>query len=71
MQALIQRGIEEFGRNDTLINNAGIGMHARFEELPNLSIIEKIMLVNYWGSVFCTLCSPVPERNAGTHCHHY
>ena len=53
-KALIERSIEEYGRIDTLINNAGIGMHARFEKLPDFSLMEKIMCVNYWGSVYCT-----------------
>jgi len=53
-KALITRGVEEYGRIDTLINNAGIGMHARFEELPDFSLMEKIMQVNFWGSVYCT-----------------
>jgi short-subunit dehydrogenase len=53
-KALIERSIEEYGRIDTLINNAGIGMHARFEELPDFSLMETIMRVNFWGSVYCT-----------------
>lgn len=53
-KALIERSIEEYGRIDTLINNAGIGMRARFDELPDLSLMETIMRVNFWGSVYCT-----------------
>lgn len=53
-KALIERGIEEYGRIDTLINNAGIGMRAKFDELPNLSVMETVMRVNFWGSVYCT-----------------
>jgi short-subunit dehydrogenase len=53
-QALIERSVEEYGRIDTLINNAGIGMQARFDELPDLSVMERVMLVNFWGSVYCT-----------------
>lgn len=53
-KALIDRSVEEYGRIDTLINNAGIGMRARFEELPDFSLMEKIMQVNFWGSVYCT-----------------
>lgn len=52
--ALVARAVEEFGRADTLINNAGIGMWARFDEVRDLSIFERIMKVNYLGSVYCT-----------------
>jgi short-subunit dehydrogenase len=53
-KALIERSMEEYGRIDTLINNAGIGMRAKFEDLPDLSILETLMRVNFWGSVYCT-----------------
>jgi short-subunit dehydrogenase len=52
--ALVARAAEELGRIDTLINNAGISMWARFEEIRDLSIFERIMRVNYLGSVYCT-----------------
>jgi NAD(P)-dependent dehydrogenase (short-subunit alcohol dehydrogenase family) len=52
--ALVARAVEEFGRVDTLINNAGIGMWARFDEVRDLSIFERILRVNYLGSVYCT-----------------
>lgn len=51
---LIDRTVAEFGRIDTLINNAGISMWARFDEIEDLDIFEKIMNVNYLGSVYCT-----------------
>lgn len=53
-QALIDRTVEEYGRIDTLINNAGIGMAARFDELKDLDIFEKVIQVNFLGSVYCT-----------------
>jgi short-subunit dehydrogenase len=53
-KALIERSVEEYGRIDTLINNAGIGMRAKFDELPDLSVMETVMRVNFWGSVYCT-----------------
>ncbi|HEX6575755.1 MAG TPA: SDR family oxidoreductase [Gemmatimonadaceae bacterium] len=51
---LIDRTIEEFGRIDTLINNAGISMHARFDELHDIEAVERITAINYFGSVYCT-----------------
>ncbi len=51
---LIDKTIEEFGRIDTLINNAGISMWAKFEDITEIDLFEKIMAVNYLGSVYCT-----------------
>jgi short-subunit dehydrogenase len=53
-QNLIAAAVKHYGRLDTLINNAGITMWAKFEEVRDLSIYEKIIQVNYLGSVYCT-----------------
>lgn len=50
---LVEQAIQRFGRIDILINNAGISMRALFAEL-DLSVIKKLMDVNFWGTVFCT-----------------
>jgi short-subunit dehydrogenase len=51
---LIKRTLVAYGRIDTLVNNAGIGMRCRFDEIPDIDLIEQIMRVNYLGSVYCT-----------------
>lgn len=51
---LIDSAVAEFGRVDTLINNAGISMHARFDELHDIEAVERITAINYFGSVYCT-----------------
>ncbi len=53
-QNLIECTVQEYGRIDTLVNNAGISMWALFDELEDISVFEKIMQVNYHGSVYCT-----------------
>lgn len=53
-ERLIAAAISEFGRLDTLVNNAGISMHARFDELANLDSVDHITRINYLGSVYCT-----------------
>ena len=53
-QALVAGAITAFGRLDTLVNNAGATMWASFEEIGDLSILERIMQVNYMGAVYCT-----------------
>ena len=51
---LMDESVRAFGRIDTLINNAGIGMHAYFEDLTDPDLIDDIMRVNLLGSVYCT-----------------
>jgi short-subunit dehydrogenase len=51
---LIEKSLKEYGSIDTLINNAGISMWARFEDIKDLSLMEQIMRVNYFGSMYCT-----------------
>jgi short-subunit dehydrogenase len=53
-QNLVKKAVEEYGRIDTLINNAGITMFARFDEIEELALVDEIMRVNYLGSVYCT-----------------
>lgn len=50
---LIDKAVEEYGRIDILINNAGISMRAMFKDL-DLDVIRQLMDVNFWGTVYCT-----------------
>ena len=53
-ESLMRKTVEQFKGIDILVNNAGISMWATFDEVTDLSIYEKIMRVNYLGSVHCT-----------------
>lgn len=65
-QNLAERAVEHYGRIDTLVNNAGIAMIARFDEVRELSLYERIMRVNYLGSVYCThSCLPYLKQSGG------
>lgn len=50
---LVLTAIENFGRLDILINNAGISMRAVLED-TDLKVIKRLMDVNFWGTVYCT-----------------
>jgi len=51
---LVARAVERFGGVDVLVNNAGIGMIALFDEVQDLSVFESLMRVNYLGAVYAT-----------------
>lgn len=53
-KALVDATIAAFGRIDTLVNNAGATMWARFEDIADMEILQRIMQVNYMGAVYCT-----------------
>ncbi len=53
-QKLVERTVAQFGALDILIANAGIGLWAKFEEIDDLAILEKVMATNYLGAVNCT-----------------
>jgi short-subunit dehydrogenase len=51
---LINEAVNAYGRIDVLINNAGITTYTLFENVEEISMMEKVMRVNYFGSVYCT-----------------
>jgi len=52
-KVLISQAIVTFKRMDILINNAGISMRALFKD-TDLSVLKRLMDVNFWGTVYCT-----------------
>ena len=53
-KSIIDSAVAEFGRIDTLICNAGMTMWAKFADLKDITVLERIMQVNYMGAVYCT-----------------
>jgi len=53
-QALADAAVRAFGGIDTLVNNAGMSAHARFEDTDDLAWTEQLMRINHWGAVWCT-----------------
>lgn len=51
---LIEEAVARFGGVDVLVNNAGVSMWARFDEITDVSVFERLMRVNYLGTVYPT-----------------
>lgn len=57
-EALVAQTIQQFGKIDILINNAGISMRALFEHLE-MKVFRQVMDVNLYGTVYATkYCLP-------------
>lgn len=52
-RSLVNKTMEEFGKIDVFINNAGISMRALFENVE-LDVLRRLMDVNFWGTVYCS-----------------
>ena len=63
---MVQFAIDKFGNIDILVNNAGISMRAVFEDV-NLDVFEKLIKINFYGSVYCTKYAlPYILKNKGS-----
>lgn len=50
---MINETLNNYGRIDVLINNAGISMRAFFKNV-DVAVIRQLMEVNFFGTVYCT-----------------
>jgi short-subunit dehydrogenase len=50
VEMVAARAVDEFGRIDTWVNNAGIGMYGRLTDMP-LADKRRVFDVNFWGVV--------------------
>ncbi len=63
---LIDSTVKVFGGIDLLINNAGISMRGLLNDL-DLSVIRKVMDINFFGTVYCTkFALPYLIKSKGT-----
>ncbi len=65
-QHLIEQTISMHGRLDVLVNNAGLSMWSRVDEMQDLELLRHIMAVNYLGSAYCTFYAlPYLKQSTG------
>lgn len=53
-RVLVEGALAAFGDIDVLVNNAGVSMHARFDEITDFSTFERLWRTNCLGTVQCT-----------------
>ena len=65
-RSLIAQTVREYGQIDMLINDAGISVWGKLEEIQDPTVLEHIMKVNYLGSAYCTFYAlPYLKRAQG------
>ena len=65
VERLINQAVKQFGRIDVLVNNAGVGAAARFDEMA-LDDFRRVMDVNFWGAVYaCKAVVSQMRKQAG------
>lgn len=65
VESLAQAAIDRFGRIDTWVNNAGMGMHGRLDE-TDIEDGKRLFDINFWGVVHGSLAAlPHLKRNGG------
>jgi short-subunit dehydrogenase len=63
---LVEAAVGRFGGIDVLVNNAGGTMWTRLDEIEDVSIFERLMRLNYLGSVYPTYYAlPHLKRSQG------
>lgn len=64
VERLIDQAMARYGQVDTLVNNAGVGITARFDD-QSLADFRRVMEVNFWGAVYgCKAVVPQMRRQS-------
>jgi short-subunit dehydrogenase len=50
---LVERTVAAWGAVDVLVANAGVSMHASFDEIEDFSTFERLFRINAMGTVWC------------------
>jgi short-subunit dehydrogenase len=53
-RALVRHTRETYGRIDMVVNNAGMDVVSKLEDLPDLHLFKQVIDVNFYGAVHCT-----------------
>ena len=65
MESLAEQAVVEFSRIDTWVNNAGVSIYGKLEEVP-LDDAQRLFETNYWGVVNGSLAAlPHLKLNGG------
>lgn len=65
LEAVAEATVREFGRFDTWVNNAGVGLYGRLEEIP-LEDQRRLFDTDFWGAVNgCRAALPQLRRRGG------
>ncbi len=65
VENLIAKSIKRFGRIDTLVNNAGVGIAAKFAD-QTIEDFKRVMEVNFWVAVYaCKAVVPQMKKQGG------
>jgi short-subunit dehydrogenase len=63
--ALVARTLSHFGALDVLVNNAGITMWSRFDQVSDFSVFGRLLATNYLGAVYLTAAALPALKAAG------
>ena len=65
-ETLIRLTWETYGRIDMVINNAGMDVVSKLEDLPDLHLFKQVVDVNFYGAVYCTYYAlPFLKKTSG------
>ena len=66
-RGLVKYAVKEFGQLDFLVLSAGISMWARFDEVSDLTMFNRLIRVNYLGALHCIHAAlPFLKESEGT-----